>query len=241
MSATCCCCCIVSLCLVSVSTVACLSPSGHPSPPLATSRTIPSQTTPSTRSTDQLSRLCHPINRLRPPQTAPATITSHPSQHFCLPKQNRPWVYIDSAGWLLSVRSAKGYTFHTSQPLNLLLLLSPASPTIHPPHSGTVHTYDICQPTLCPQHSFPHTLLALPASPSQSLPLSRNNCTDRRLLPLNNTHLPPALHLTPTHLFVTSLQFFALYPRPVHIYLPCLALPRLASPRLYTTWPLFPG
>lgn len=77
--------------LVSVSTVSCLASLAlRPSPPLAAGRS-PSQTTPSTRSTDQLSRLCHPINRLRPPQTAPATITSHPSQHFLLPKQNRPW------------------------------------------------------------------------------------------------------------------------------------------------------
>lgn len=158
--------------------------------------------------------------------------------NFALSIQNQPWAYIDSAGWLLSVRSAKGYTFHTNQPLNLLLLLLPASPTICPPLSlHCAHAYDICQPTLCPQRSFPHTLLALPTSPalpSHSLPLSQNNCTDRRLSPLSNIFLPPALHLTPTHLFATSLQFFS-WPCILasYIYLLCLVLPRLASPVHY--------
>lgn len=155
------CCCIVS-CILSLSRpslVSCLSPCPQ-AITTASSRTIPSQTTPSARSTDQLSRLCHPINRLRPPQTAPATITSHPSQHFPLSKQNRPWGYIDSAGWLLSVRSAKGYTFHTNQPLNLLLLLLPASPTIYPPLSA-----------LCTHMIFANQPFVHHNAPSPTLPL----------------------------------------------------------------------
>lgn len=134
-------------------------PALRPSPPLAAGRSRLGPRHP-TRSTDQLSRLCHPINRLRPPQTAPATITSHPSQHFSLPKQNRSWGYIDSAGWLLSVRSAKGYTFHTNQPLNLLLLLLPASPTIYPPLSA-----------LCAHMIFANQPFVHHNAPSPTLPL----------------------------------------------------------------------
>lgn len=154
-------CCIVS-CILSLFrlSLVLLSLALRPSPPLAAGRSrlrprhLPVQQTSSVVS-------CHPINRLRPPQTAPATITSHPSQHFSLPKQNRSWGYIDSAGWLLSVRSAKGYTFHTNQPLNLLLLLLPASPTIHPPLSA------LCTHMIFANQPFVHNHNA----PSPTLPL----------------------------------------------------------------------